>query len=119
MFRNSSTGRRRQPFGFRGESANVVCGARPLQLRIGARTALVVGHLSLGLLFVIGAFRATSLPLASGLLAFTLLTHETRRGSSRGAFEIASSGGSGTRSRPRARFRLASTPRAPVVSLLV
>src|SRR5712691_200210 len=48
-----------------------------------------------------------------------LLTHETRRGSSRGAFETASSGGSGTRSRPRARFRLASTPRAPVVSLLV
>src|SRR5260370_41674245 len=47
-----------------------------------------------------------------------LLTHETRRGSSRGAFETASSGGSGTRSRPRARFRLASTPRTPVVSLL-
>src|SRR5712672_3287856 len=45
-----------------------------------------------------------------------LLTHETRRGSSRGAFETASSGGSGTRSRPRARFRLALTPRAPVVS---
>src|SRR6266853_2541720 len=48
-----------------------------------------------------------------------LLTHETRRGSSRGAFETASSGGSGTRSRPRARFRLASTPRAQEVSLLV
>src|SRR5712692_1263569 len=48
-----------------------------------------------------------------------LLIHETRRGSFRGAFETASSGGSGTRSQPRARFRLASTLRAPAISLLV
>src|SRR5258708_18280316 len=32
---------------------------------------LNLGYVSLGLLFVIGAFRATSLPVASGLLAFT------------------------------------------------